>query len=627
MFIHAVAEYSWHSTVNSPVGNQRMAFQPIENYGVIGNMQSIALVGMNGSIDFLCYPNFDSPTVFAALLDDQNGGRFEIRPQLSKMHVRQLYLPETNILLTRFLAEEGVAELTDYMPIEQDGEQPNEIVRTVSVIRGNVHFRMCCQPRFNYAAGKHTLKISDHCATFFPADNLCPPMSLYSTISVEQQSEDLVCAFTLKAGETATFILGPTRSEGQQPEMRLIGERFLETAQFWKAWISKSNYRGRWREMVQRSALMLKLLISRKHGSLIAAPTFSLPESIGGVRNWDYRFTWLRDAAFTLYALIRLGYVDETEAFIEWLKNRLNDNAQRGPLQVMYGLDGSQKLDEISLDHLCGYENSRPVRIGNAAYQQLQLDIYGEMMDSIYLANKYGHAISYNGWQNVQRMLEWLQNNWQRPDEGIWEVRGGPREFLHSRMMCWVAFDRALRLASKRSLSGPLNVWHRTRDEIRNDIFTNFWDDELQSFVQSKGTKDLDASALLMPMMRFISPVDPMWLSTMRAMEKRLIEDTLVRRYEVERTQVDGLPGTDGSFTACSFWYVECLARAGELEKAQLLFEKLLGYANHLGLYSEELGANGRHLGNFPQAFAHLALISAATYLDRALSGAKDVWR
>jgi GH15 family glucan-1,4-alpha-glucosidase len=603
-----------------------MAFQPIENYGLIGNMQSIALVGMNGSIDFLCYPDFDSPTVFAALLDDQKGGRFEIRPKLSNMRVRQLYLPETNILITRFLADEGVAELTDYMPIEEDGEQPNEIVRTVSVIRGNVGFEMLCQPRFNYAAGRHTLQLSDRCGTFLPADRLCPTMSLHSTVVLREESQDLASTFSLKSGESAIFVFGSPRPKGQAPEMELIRQRLFDTAQFWRRWISQSNYKGRWREMVQRSALALKLLISRKHGSLIAAPTFSLPEAIGGLRNWDYRFTWLRDATFTLYALIRLGFVDETEAFIAWLQDRLSDDAQRGPLQVMYGLDGRQNLDEVSLDHLCGYENSRPVRIGNAAHQQLQLDIYGEMMDSIYLANKYGHAISQAGWQNVQRNLEWLQNNWRRPDEGIWEVRDGPREFLHSRVMCWVAFDRALRLAHKRSLSGPLDAWHRTRDEIRHDVFTNFWDEGLQAFVQAKGTKDLDASALLMPMMRFISPVDPMWLSTMKAIEKHLIEDALVRRYEVGRTHVDGLPGTDGSFTACSFWYVECLARAGELERAQLLFEKLLGYANHIGLYSEELGADGRHLGNFPQAFTHLALISAATYLDRALSGTKEVW-
>ena len=410
--------------------------------------------------------------------------------------------------------------------------------------------------------------------------------------------------------------------------MELVGQRFQQTARFWKTWIAKSKYKGRWREMVNRSALMLKLLISRKHGSLIAAPTFSLPESIGGVRNWDYRFTWLRDATFTLYALIRLGFVEETEAFIDWLKGRLSDDAERGPLQVMYGIDGRQKLDELTLDHLCGYENSRPVRIGNAAYQQLQLDIYGEMMDSIYLANKYGDPISYAGWQDVQRILEWLGKNWQRPDEGIWEVRGGAKEFLHSRVMCWVAFDRALRLAEKRRFRDLSMHGNARGTKFDMTSFTNFWNDRLQSFVQAKGTRILDASALLMPMMRFISPVDPMWLSTMRAIESRLIEDTLVHRYEVERTHVDGLPGGEGSFTACSFWYVECLARAGDLEKAQLLFEKLLGYANHLGLYSEELGSNGQHLGNFPQAFTHLALISAATYLDRALSGTGEtVWR
>ena len=605
-----------------------MAFEPIENYGVIGNMESIALVSMNGSIDFFCYPDFDSPTVFAALLDDQRGGRFEIRPQIGEMRVRQLYFPDTNILLTRFLSEEGVAELTDYMPVQKNAGQPNQIVRILSVIRGNVKFQMSCQPRFNYAASDHELQSSARCATFFPAHKSCPPMSLYSTVAIDRRSQDISAEFSLQAGESATFVLGGLRAEGEQLDMDLLRERFLETAQFWKTWVSKSNYKGRWREMVLRSALVLKLLTSRTHGSLIAAATFSLPESIGGVRNWDYRFTWLRDAAFTLHALIRLGFLDETEAFFDWVKGRLGEDAQRGPLQVMYGVDGRQRLDEISLDHLCGYENSRPVRIGNAAYQQLQLDVYGEMMNSLYLANKYGHGISHAEWQEVRRVLEWLRHNWRRPDEGIWEVRGGPREFLHSRVMCWVAFDRALRLAYKRSLSGPLDVWQRTRDEIYNDIFTNFWNDELKSFVQAKGTRDLDASALLMPMVGFINPVDPMWLSTMRAIEKDLIEDTLVRRYRVERTHVDGLPGTEGSFTACSFCYVECLARAGELEKAQLLFEELLGYANHVGLYSEELGANGRHLGNFPQAFTHLALISAATYLDRALSGTKnEVWR
>ena len=605
-----------------------MTFQPIENYGVIGNMRSIALVGMDGSIDFLCYPNFDSPTVFAALLDDERGGCFQIQPQFNELRVRQLYLPETNILLTRFLAEDGLAELTDYMPLGGKEEQPNEIIRTVAVVKGNVSFKMLCQPRFNYGMCGHTVRIGDKCAIFTPANQACPSMALYSSIALEQQSQDAASQFSLRSGEAVTFLFGGVRPQLQQPEMERIEERFHETSRFWKKWIAKSKYKGRWREMVNRSALMLKLLTSCDQGSLIAAPTFSLPEEIGGVRNWDYRFTWLRDGTFTLYALIRLGFVEEAEAFIGWLKERLGDDAERGPLQVMYGVDGRQKLDELTLDHLKGYENSRPVRIGNAAYQQLQLDIYGEMMDSIYLANKYGNPISYAGWQDVQRILAWLGKNWQRADEGIWEVRGGGREFLHSRLMCWVAFDRALRLAQKRSLSGPVEEWQNTRDAIRKDIFTNFWNEELQSFVQSKGTKDLDASVLLMPLMRFISPVDPMWKATMRAIESRLVEDTLVHRYEAERTQVDGMPGGEGSFTACSFWYIECLARAGELEKAQLLFEKMLGYANHLGLYSEELGSNGQHLGNFPQAFTHLALISAATYLDRVLSGTDHaVWR
>jgi len=605
-----------------------MSFEPIENYGVIGNMRSICLVGMSGSIDFLCYPDFDSPTVFAALLDDERGGCFRIQPELDNRRVRQLYLPDTNILLTRFFAEQGVAELTDYMPISADKEQPNEIIRRVAVVKGKVQFKLLCQPRFNYAACAHTVQIKDRFAIFTPENQGCRPMALYSTIPLEQESQDVAARFTLRGGEVATFVFGGVRPQGQPPEMEQVEERFHETTHFWKAWIAKSKYKGRWREIVNRSALMLKLLISRQHGSLIAAPTFSLPEEIGGVRNWDYRFTWVRDGAFTLYALIRLGFVEEAEAFIEWQKGRLGDDAERGPLQVVYGVDGKQKLDEVTLDHLQGYEHSQPVRIGNAACRQLQLDIYGEMMDSIYLANKYGDPISYAGWQDVQRILAWLTENWQRPDDGIWEVRGGPREFLHSRLMCWVAFDRAVRLAQKRSLSGPVEEWLDTRDAIRKDIFANFWDTELQSFVQSKGAKELDASVLLMPLMRFISPVDPMWRSTMKAIERALVEDTLVYRYQAERTHVDGIPGGEGSFTACSFWYIESLARAGELEKAQLLFEKMLGYANHVGLYSEQLGANGRHLGNFPQALTHLALISAATYLDRVLSGTDEtVWR
>ena len=605
-----------------------MPYQPIENYGVIGNMQSIALVSIEGSIDFLCYPNFDSPTLFAALLDDKKGGYFQISPKLDDRRIRQLYLPETNILLTRFLSEDGLAELTDYMPVDRRDGNANEIVRNVKVIRGSVDFTLRCAPRFNYARNQHSLTVNDGHAIFTPADTEAPPLALLSTIPLTAEGNDVAARFTLHAGESANFVFGAVHKDMVRPDLDAIEDQFRKTSGFWKSWIGRSKYRGRWREMVNRSALLLKMLMSEEYGSMVAAPTFSLPEEIGGVRNWDYRYTWLRDATFSLYALIRLGYVDESESFIAWLKDRLSDDAERGPLQVMYGIDGRQKLDEYELENLDGYEGSRPVRVGNAAYQQLQLDIYGEMMDSVYLATKYGKPLSYEGWQGIQRILAWLAKNWQRPDEGIWEVRGGAREFVHSRMMCWVAFDRALRLGIKRSLPGPLDEWRKLRDEIRDDIFTNFWNPELQSFVQSRGSKNLDASVLLMPLVRFISPIDPMWLSTMKAIETHLVEDTLVYRYDAEGSRVDGLPGGEGSFTACSFWYVECLARAGQLDKAELLFEKLLGYANHLGLYSEQLGTNGRHLGNFPQAFTHLALISAATFLDRALSGDNDgTWR
>jgi GH15 family glucan-1,4-alpha-glucosidase len=372
--------------------------------------------------------------------------------------------------------------------------------------------------------------------------------------------------------------------------------------------------------MVNRSALLLKLLTDREYGSIIAAPTFGLPEKIGGVRNWDYRYTWLRDSAFTLYAMMRLGFLEEATRFQQWLHGLLNYDSKQGPLQVLYRIDGGHETPELELNHLSGYMESQPVRIGNAAYNQLQLDIYGEIIDALYLANKYGDGSSHDEWESTKRVLRWLADNWNREDEGIWEVRGGRRHFLHSRLMCWVAFDRAVRLGQKRSFSGPFDWMEKTRDEIYEDIHASFWNEELQAFVQYKGSRNLDASVLLMPLLRFISPTDPRWLSTLDAIEKNLTVDTLVYRYR-DNGCVDGLAGDEGSFTACSFWFIEALARSHQIEKAQLLFEKMLGYANHLGLYSEEIGLGGEHLGNFPQALTHLALISAATYLDRKLSG------
>jgi GH15 family glucan-1,4-alpha-glucosidase len=446
-------------------------------------------------------------------------------------------------------------------------------------------------------------------------------MTLHATVPLTLDSGDAVASFSLRAGKTAIFTFGESAPGTRILNHRAIENHFNQTSHFWREWIGRSNYSGRWREMVNRSALMLKMLCSQEHGSLIAAPTFGLPERIGGERNWDYRYTWLRDSAFSLYAFIRLGFVEEAKAFTGWLRGRLHDDAEHGPLQVMYRINGDQDLDETVLDNFGGYEGSRPVRIGNAASDQLQLDIYGELMDAIYLSNKYGDRISHDDWEGVRRILNWLKKNWDRPDEGIWEVRGGRKKFLHSRVMCWVAFDRAIRLGRKRSLPGPMGEWLEIRDAIAEDIFTHFWDESQKAFVQYEGSNCLDASALLMPLVRFISPVDPRWLSTMEAIEKTLTEDSLVYRYDTQGATVDGLHGKEGSFTACSFWYIECLARSHQVEKARLLFDKMLGYANHLGLYSEELGSSGQHLGNFPQAFTHLALISAATYLDRALSG------
>ena len=353
---------------------------------------------------------------------------------------------------------------------------------------------------------------------------------------------------------------------------------------------------------------------------MIAAATFGLPEEIGGERNWDYRYTWIRDASFTIYALMRLGYTGEATAFIRWIEARCAELKDNMPLQVMYAIDGRHDLQETILTHFEGYKRSRPVRIGNGAHDQLQLDIYGELMDSVYIYNKMAEPISYDFWLNLIRLIDWVCKNWQRPDEGIWEVRGGAHEFLYSRVMCWVAIDRGIRLAQKRSFPAPLDQWVKIRDEIYRDVYETFWNSKLRTFVQFKGSKAVDAAALLMPLVKFIGPNDPRWRSTLRTINEKLVIDSLVYRYKIMEGADTGVPGGEGTFSMCSFWNVECLAREGDLKLARFLFEKSLGYSNHLGLYSEELGLAGQQLGNFPQAFTHLGLISAAHFLDEKLS-------
>lgn len=600
-----------------------MRYHPIEKYGIIGDLHTVALVGEHGSIDFMAFPHFDSPTIFARLLDADKGGHFQIAPERDDGRHKQIYLSDTNVLLTRFLFKNGVAELSDLMPVETENPT-HELVRRVKSVRGEIPFRMVCKPAFDYARATHHVEQSGNEVIFRSDGDDGTVLRLVTEVPVEIVDGAALAEFTLRTGETASFVLEEVKpgAASRVRDENYVSSAFKETVNYWRRWISQTEYQGRWREIVNRSALVLKLLTSWTYGSVVAAPTFGLPEEIGGERNWDYRYAWIRDASFTIYALIRLGYTQEAEAFMAWIEARSADLNPDGSLQIMYGLDGRRELVEHLLPHLEGYKGSKPVRIGNGAYDQLQLDIYGELLDSVYLSNKYGQPISHDLWRNLKRMLAWVEKNWQRPDEGIWEIRGGKQHFLYSRLMCWVALDRGIRLAEKRSFPAPLVRWRKVRDEIYTDMYENFWDEARGAFVQYAGGKSLDASSLLMPLMRFISPTDPRWLSHLKAIEDELVYDSLVYRYSPDEAADDGLLGEEGTFSICTFWYVECLSRSGQLEKARFYFEKMLGYANHLGLYAEELSAQAEHLGNFPQAFTHLALISAAYDLDRRLSEA-----
>ena len=422
----------------------------------------------------------------------------------------------------------------------------------------------------------------------------------------------------------------PGGDEGKflsQPEADAL---FKATVEYWRRWLSTCSYKGRWRETVERSALVLKLLTYEPTGAIVAAPTCSLPEELGGERNWDYRYTWIRDAAFTLYGLLRIGFSEAACRFIDWIEARAHEPNPDGSLQIMYGIDGRHELTEETLDHLEGYKGSGPVRVGNGAYGQLQLDIYGELMDAVYLYNKYGAPISYELWTHLRQLTNWVCDNWQRTDEGIWEVRGGQQHFVYSKVMCWVAVDRALRLADKRSFPADRERWLRVRDQIYEEIMERGWSPTRQAFVQAYGSEVLDASNLIMPLVFFQSPTDPRMISTLDVINRSpenggLVSNNLVYRYDVSRT-VDGLSGAEGTFNMCTFWLVEAMTRAGQfdrsrLDDARLMFEQMLSYGNHLGLYAEETGPSGEALGNFPQAFTHLALISAAFNLDRALGG------
>ncbi|GAA4075175.1 glycoside hydrolase family 15 protein [Actinomadura miaoliensis] len=600
-------------------GDGASRYLPVAEHGLIGDLQSVALVGTDGTIDWYCCPSFDSPSVFASILDADRGGSFELATT-TRATTKQFYFPDTNVLITRFFTDDGVGEVQDFMPVAGSGEcERHRLIRRVVCVRGSVPFRTRVAPRFGYGAEPHVLRPHDGMAIF---ESASLTLALTSTVPFEHDDRDAWADFKLAEGDAEVFALDRI-SDCVLPRGCPHAEadrEFNATVKFWRRWLSSSRYRGRWREMVHRSALTLKLLTYAPTGAIVAAPTTSLPERIGGERNWDYRYVWVRDAAFCVYALLRLGFTDEAEAFMDFLIRyvSLRGDGADGPLQIMYGIDGRTDLPERVLDHLEGHRGSSPVRVGNDAVGQLQLDIYGALIDSIYLYDKWGQPISSDHWDQVCTLVDWVCDHWDQPDEGIWETRGGRRNFLYSRLMCWVAIERAIRLANHRGLPADLRRWREARDTIYRRIMDRGWSAERRAFVQYEGGGVLDAALLMMPLGKFVSPTDPKWLSTLDALTADLVSDSLVYRYDPQASP-DGLRGEEGTFSICSFWYVEAMVRAGRVDEARLAFEKMLTYANHLGLYAEEISRTGEQQGNFPQAFTHLALISAAFNLDRAL--------
>jgi GH15 family glucan-1,4-alpha-glucosidase len=614
----------------------------ISDHGLIGDLQTAALVTTDGTVDWFCCPRFDSPSVFASLLDADKGGYFRLAPE-NECVTRQLYLPDTAVLITRFMSADGVGEVYDFMPIA--GRQPttrHRLVRQCRVVRGTMKFILELQPGFDYARTKHTTRLTGDGAVFRvdasasaasaaggagTTNELTLHMSGAEGSSLEAQGvtmqpdgDGLRATRTLRAGHTWGVIL---ESDGGAPR-RVHGDdihRLLnDTVKFWRNWLHGTTYRGRWRSMVTRSAMTLKLMQYAPTGALVAAPTAALPEQTGGPRNWDYRYTWIRDGSFSIYGLLGLGFTEEAQGFASWLRDRAAEHAgtQSGPLKIMYRVDGSSDLVEETLDHFEGWRGSKPVRIGNGAADQLQLDIYGEAMDALFLADNHGLPVAHQDWRQIASFIDWLCEHWDQPDEGIWETRGGRKNFLYGRVQSWVAFDRAIRMAQKHARPADVPRWTTERDTIYNQVFDQGWHPKINAFTQFYGSEVLDSSLLTMALQGFVSPRDPMWQQTMHAIDRELVSDSLVYRYNPSASP-DGLAGNEGTFSLCTFWWVDALARSGRLDDARLTFEKMHTYANHLGLYSEEIGATGDQLGNFPQAFSHLSLISAAVNLDYQL--------
>jgi GH15 family glucan-1,4-alpha-glucosidase len=601
----------------------------IADHGIIGDLQTAALVTTDGSIDWFCSPRFDSPSVFGAILDDERGGHFRICPAGTEYTSSQMYLPDTAVLVTRFFTPTGMGQVLDFMLTT--GQVPTDdhrIVRVIQCVRGQVTFEVDVAPRFDYGQQPHTVDVSSGGAVF-SSNGAQLTLSLVREADDERLGQarvdgtDVHVVLPLEAGQIRGVVLR-TGADARPREVRPAEVRAMlaETIAGWRSWVDTSTYAGRWREAVQRSAITLKLMTYAPSGGIVAAPTAGLPEQVGGERNWDYRYTWVRDASFSVHALLRLGMREEAAHFGRWLGDRIRERigSDSGPLNIMYRIDGSPELKEEVLENWRGYRGSAPVRIGNGAAEQLQLDIYGEALDAMYSGIRAGLPLPAQGWTAIARVLDWLADNWDQPEEGIWETRGGREPFTYGRVMSWVAFDRGIRLATEYGRPAPLERWTAERDAVYRQVLDRGFHRSRDAFVQHYDTDVLDSALLRMPTVGFIDGRDPMWQSTLRAMDQELVTDSLVYRYDPEASP-DGLRGSEGTFSLCTFAYVDALTRAGRLDDARTAFEKMLTYGNHVGLYSEEIALTGEQIGNFPQAFTHLGLIDAAVTLDAALDG------
>jgi GH15 family glucan-1,4-alpha-glucosidase len=587
----------------------------IEEYALIGDCRSAALVSRDGSIDWLCWPRFDSGACFAALLGRAEHGRWRIAPQAADAVVSRRYRAGTMILETLFDTPAGSVALIDFMVMEGDLPGPHpSVVRIVEGRHGSVAMHLDLALRFDYGlAVPWVTRLADELGVQAVAG---PDMAvLRTTVPLRGQAFTTVADFTVAAGERVVFTLTHGPSHLPPPPAVDAEAALAKTEAHWTGWSARCAYRGPWHDAVLRSLLTLKALTYVPTGGIVAAPTTSLPEQLGGTRNWDYRFCWLRDATFTLLAMLHSGYQQEARDWGHWLRRAVAGSP--GQIQTMYGIAGERRLVEWTVTNLPGYQGAAPVRVGNAASEQLQIDVYGELMDALYQAAHSGLVPATEAWQLQRLLVVHLERIWQQPDEGIWEIRGEPKHFTFSKVMAWVAVDRAIRTAEEFDLHGPLDAWRKLRAAIHTSVLDNGIDAERNCFVQSYGSKSLDASLLLIPLVGFLPPEDPRIAATVAAIEKELMQDGLVQRYRTHEG-VDGLPPGEGLFLACSFWLADNLVLLGRIDEARALFERLLGLANDVGLLAEEYDVGAKRLvGNFPQAFSHLALIDTALNLTR----------